>query len=72
MESKIQELQHALVLVCRHWQGFHESVGELDQPVAVVGQNEILVLAPSSLVRKQVGDLPRRFRLEPCIIGGYA
>ena len=47
-----QELQHALVLVRGHGEDFQEAVGELDQPVAVVGQDEILVLAPSTLGRK--------------------
>ena len=42
----------ALVLVRGHGKDFQEPVGELDQPVAVVGQNEILLLAPSTLGRE--------------------
>jgi hypothetical protein len=41
-----------LVLVRRHGQEFQEAVGELDQPVAVVGENEILFFGPVPLGRK--------------------
>jgi len=51
-KSKKQELQHALVLVRGQGEHFQKAVGELDQPVAVVGQNEILFLGPVPLGRK--------------------
>ena len=48
MESVVEEPHNRLVHVGRNGQNFQEAVGELDQPVAVVRQNEILVLAPST------------------------
>ena len=53
-ECEKQELEHTLVLVSGHGQGFQEAVGELDQPIAVVGQNEVFFLTPRPLGRKNI------------------
>jgi hypothetical protein len=52
VKGKKQELKHALVLIGRDGQHFQKAVGKFDQPARVVGQNEILFLAPAPLARK--------------------
>ena len=42
------------MLVGRHGQHFQEAVGELDQSASVIGQDEILFLAPLPLARKEL------------------
>ena len=50
-EDEEQELEYALVLVRRHGEDFQEAVGKLDQPVSMIGQNEVLLLGPLPLRR---------------------
>jgi hypothetical protein len=56
-ERARKELKHTLVLVSGLRHCFQEAVGELDQPIAVVGQNEIFVLTPGTfrLCRSALG-----------------
>src|SRR5581483_9817430 len=37
-----------------HGQHFQEAIGELDEPVPISGQNEVLFLVPCSLGRKEL------------------
>jgi hypothetical protein len=51
VKGQKQKLEHHLMLVGRRGQHFQEAVGELDQAAAVVGQDEVLFLAPLPLAQ---------------------
>jgi hypothetical protein len=53
-KRKKQKLKHALVLICRHRQHFQKAVSVLDEPVPMLGQYEVLFLAPTALRREQI------------------